>query len=183
MAELGTDLWSADAVVAVKREVGRQVGEELAKVVSESVNEKITAKQEGAATAEASGSNGKVTEDSETEPPTAAVAEGEQEKAEKEDKETDEPTEQEAPHINGTTAPPPQPPARLPTLQIVFDAIYLRQILSVADEDHRLHAVETQGLATAKSAGELDSSADERLRKNAKESWKRSFLLFGLLAG
>jgi conserved oligomeric Golgi complex subunit 1 len=68
-------------------------------------------------------------------------------------------------------------------LQLVFDVMYLRRIITKSTSPH---AGEAEGLrkeiAELQKRLELPEALIERLRKSANEYWKRTFLLFGLLA-
>ncbi|UJO13902.1 uncharacterized protein CLAFUR5_03317 [Fulvia fulva] len=63
--------------------------------------------------------------------------------------------------------------------QMLFDILYLQRVLLTSSSPS------TKLEATAQEIRqrlELDASANERLRKSANEYWKRTYLLFGLLA-
>ncbi|OQN98724.1 hypothetical protein B0A48_15390 [Cryoendolithus antarcticus] len=60
-----------------------------------------------------------------------------------------------------------------------FDIIYLQHPLShPSSSPHPLDAVRT----ALQSRAQLDEAAQQRLQKSAKEYWKKTYLLFGLLA-
>lgn len=64
-------------------------------------------------------------------------------------------------------------------LQNLFDVQYLRRVFH-----HLSHGADLSKVAKSISEElQLDSASKERLEKNANEYWKRTYLLFGLLAG
>ncbi|RMY36996.1 hypothetical protein D0866_03546 [Hortaea werneckii] len=65
-------------------------------------------------------------------------------------------------------------------LQSLFNVLYLRRVLGTRQtgEDDSLNAYAKR----ARQLAELDDATYERLQKNAGEYWKRTYLLFGLLA-
>jgi len=65
-------------------------------------------------------------------------------------------------------------------IQMAFDALYLQRATQTVDSDEdRLATVVEQLMQHV----ELEQPAQERLKKNAHEYWRRTFLLFGLLSG
>jgi hypothetical protein len=65
-------------------------------------------------------------------------------------------------------------------IQMAFDALYLQRATQVVDGDEDRLATVVDRLF---QHVELETPAQERLRKNAHEYWRRTFLLFGLLSG
>jgi len=65
-------------------------------------------------------------------------------------------------------------------LQSLFNVLYLCRVMGTRQigEDNSLNAYATR----AREVAELDDATYERLQKNAGEYWKRTYLLFGLLA-
>lgn len=63
-------------------------------------------------------------------------------------------------------------------VQGLFDVLYLQRVLSADPDQHQLPGLADQ----LRAAANVDERAGERLRKNANEYWKRTHLLFGLLA-
>jgi hypothetical protein len=65
-------------------------------------------------------------------------------------------------------------------IQMAFDALYLQRATQTVDgNEDRLATVVDQLLQHV----ELEQPAQDRLKKNAHEYWRRTFLLFGLLSG
>ncbi|KAK4550591.1 hypothetical protein LTR36_000170 [Oleoguttula mirabilis] len=66
-------------------------------------------------------------------------------------------------------------------LQTLFDAMYLQCITSSKELSPRDQGLQTL-VGSIKGQLELDDASSGRLRKSANEYWKRTYLLFGLLA-
>jgi hypothetical protein len=64
-------------------------------------------------------------------------------------------------------------------IQATFDLLYLDKMLAISDPS--TSSFET-AIKDLKSKAEIEDSAIERLRKNAGDYYKRTYLLFGLLA-
>jgi hypothetical protein len=62
-------------------------------------------------------------------------------------------------------------------VQRLFDALYLSAALDSKSRD-----VLKSIFSTLQKAAEVDAAAEQRMEKNAAEYWKRTNLLFGLLA-
>ncbi|KAK5137038.1 hypothetical protein LTR08_001047 [Meristemomyces frigidus] len=66
-------------------------------------------------------------------------------------------------------------------LQLMFDASYLQRIMAITPasmDDQSLQKL----VSSVREQLDLDSSSSERIRKSANEYWRRTYLLFGLLA-
>ncbi|KJX95222.1 sphingolipid c9-methyltransferase like protein [Zymoseptoria brevis] len=172
MAGKGTDVWSRDAVSAVKRGVERSGGEELAKIIERNVSvetggtEDTKSQQKDPNGVEAEAKDVSVAGDASVNP-------------------------------QSSTATPTSLPS-LPLLQILFDIFYLQSML----HDSATEALAAPSLPQSdagknrdamlaflaetcidRAKGDLDTAAKDRLMRSAKESWRRTYLLFGLLAG
>jgi hypothetical protein len=168
MTDMGTDLWSRQAVEAVKREIGKSVADAAEGAIKQKDGE-VVSEQENANGEEGEG----------------AKVNGEERKGEKQDN-GDAPIKE--PTSNGVEAT-----SRPQTLQLLFDVLYLQYMLhtDAGNADTMQHPKTEQsndGLSSlaGRLLGELndlDTAAKGRLRRSARESWKRTYLLFGLLAG
>ena len=67
-------------------------------------------------------------------------------------------------------------------LQYLFDVQYLRCVLKCRDQSDTKRGDLTGVVNTLHQQLELDSTLNERLEKNASEYWRRTYLLFGLIA-
>jgi hypothetical protein len=67
-------------------------------------------------------------------------------------------------------------------LQYLFDVQYLRSVLQCRDEAGLKRRDLTGVVNSIGQQLELDDVSNERLEKNASEYWRRTYLLFGLLA-
>ena len=67
-------------------------------------------------------------------------------------------------------------------LQNLFDIHYLRRILHRPGDDKPGNGVLEGIVHTMRQQLELDEASNERLQKSANDYWKRTYLLFGLLA-
>ncbi|KAK0306144.1 hypothetical protein LTR01_006492 [Friedmanniomyces endolithicus] len=142
MAEMGSDLWTSEAVDALKATLEEKLPGILADSPSEGGELEATTNGHG-----------------------------------------DEPDESEAaessPVVNGETRGGDL--GRRQRVQLLFDALYLQRIL------RRLQAAESaerqpRWVAELAETAELDTASMERLAKSANEYWKRTYLLFALLA-
>jgi len=70
---------------------------------------------------------------------------------------------------------------RRESLQSLFDALYLQRVLSSGPSTARVTNLQ-ELIAAFKERSELDGAAHDRLQRSANEYWKRTYLLFGLLA-
>ena len=64
-------------------------------------------------------------------------------------------------------------------IQRLFDTLYLSHVLSTPQSDSPLESV----AAKLHEGAGIDEATQQRLGKSAREYWKRTYLLFGLLAG
>ncbi|SMQ48294.1 unnamed protein product [Zymoseptoria tritici ST99CH_3D7] len=172
MADKGTDLWSRDAVLAAKRGVERSVGEELAKIIyrRESVEkggmEDAQPQEQGSDGAEAEAKDVSDAGDAGVNPQSSTAA------------------------MDSLPS--------LPLLQILFDIFYLQSMLhdsateasaspsppqSNAGKNGEAMLASLAETCLDRAKGNLDTAAKDRLMRSAKESWRRTYLLFGLLAG
>ncbi|KAK6440908.1 hypothetical protein LTR95_002864 [Oleoguttula sp. CCFEE 5521] len=138
MASMGEDLWTRDAVEAVRR----HVSEALAK----SFDEEIDADEDAV-------------HDKNAAPESESTATNTDE---------DEPTEPKSTSRTTQAA-----------TQCLFDVLYLQHPLTHPSGSPDLLDRPRASLATR---AQLDEAALQRLQKSAKEYWKRTYLLFGLLA-
>nr|OQO27929.1 hypothetical protein B0A51_04275 [Rachicladosporium sp. CCFEE 5018] len=139
MASMGEDLWSRDAVHAVRRDVGAALAGGFDGEVKEADEDVARDKND------APGSEAAATET-----------------------EKDETAEQES-----------KSQAAHAATQRLFDIIYLQHPLTRPSDSPDLFS---KARATLQSRAHLDEAAQQRLQKSAKEYWKRTYLLFGLLA-
>lgn len=63
-------------------------------------------------------------------------------------------------------------------LQSLFDQLYLKQVFHLEDTT----SSNSRAIEELKKQTELDQASQQRMEKSAKEYWKRTYLLFGLLA-
>jgi len=68
-------------------------------------------------------------------------------------------------------------------LQNLFDLYYLSRILEGVQHDLSASQDFDAAMKAIKADAGVEEAADERLKKSAGEYWKRTYLLFGLLAG
>jgi len=66
-------------------------------------------------------------------------------------------------------------------MQSLFDALYLRRIMSTAAATSTATGLQKVTATLTEQLG-LDNASHDRLQKSANEYWKRTYLLFGLLA-
>ncbi|KAK4580498.1 hypothetical protein LTR86_000701 [Recurvomyces mirabilis] len=163
MADVGHDLWSARAVDVLRSHLDA----ELAALLGDTSRHKpVTPTTNGhAQTHESSGDGGDTTiRDEETK--GAAV-----EAAETTDSQLDRERDQ-----------------RIQKTQLLFDILYIGRILhrpetisSQKNEDKKKESLHNQASELSTHL-DLEHSARERLTKSANDYWKRTYLLFGLLA-
>ena len=100
-------------------------------------------------------------------------------KVEREKAADDEEAEDEEATTNGDTNHEPADSARevqeRRLKQVLFDALYIQRFVAKSDEDGFIVLVEGAGL-------DLDDAAMTRLRKNAGDYAKKTYLLFAMLA-
>lgn len=63
-------------------------------------------------------------------------------------------------------------------VQTLFDLLYLQRIITTGSQDERLGRV----IVELRKRVDLEDTANERLKRSANEYWRRTHLLFGLLA-
>jgi hypothetical protein len=168
MTDVGTDLWSQQAVKAVKRVIANGVSDAAEGAIEQRDSEVVSKEKVS------SGEAGKDVE--------GKTDEGKLEEEKNEDAAVTEPIS------NGV-----EPTSRPQTLQLLFDILYLQYMLYTEASDAestKQPKTEQSGDGLSSLAGRLlaevdavDAAAKERLHKSARESWKRTYLLFGLLAG
>ena len=153
MTDIGSDLWSPSALSILKHR--------LRKTIIDSLNETLLSKNDA---------NGSTT--------SAAPSNG------VDDTTTDEQSEEkstEAPTETCLTQASSSPPSASPKQQIqaTFDLLYLDKILAVSSPSP--YTLES-AINDLKQKAELQDAAVERLKKSAGDFYKRTYLLFGLLA-
>ncbi|CAG8962267.1 hypothetical protein HYFRA_00005322 [Hymenoscyphus fraxineus] len=184
MAEAGSDLWSKTAIEVLKE----HVCEELEGSWSADLKRR---KEEAEALIVATTSKSEPEPEPESEHESEAEVKKEEKEVEKEG--DDQPTSPTSPKPQEPTSPsPPQEPASPPPqttnpqmekdilIQALFDTLFLQQAFEVPDST-------SDGLTTLSEEirkeieGGMDASSNKRLSNSAREYWKRTGLLFGLL--
>ena len=74
-------------------------------------------------------------------------------------------------------------PRRNRLLQNLFDVQYLQRVLTAKVDGHNSKADLSSAAGKISAEVKLDKPSKERLEKNANEYWRKTYLLFGLLAG
>ena len=187
MGEYGTDVWSPEAVKTIKGEMVAQISR-LLKDVAEQDASQING--------HVSGEVGNGEAQSAATHEDTAVNEGEQgdnpaEENNEEKAGKDEDAASTNDILNGHAAPSADPSAleveRQRKIQQLFDIMYLISATSVkgqtadgAGEDERNGL--TLPLHSLMEGSSLEDKSVARMKKNAAEYWKRTGLLFGLLA-
>ncbi|KAK6439671.1 hypothetical protein LTR95_004113 [Oleoguttula sp. CCFEE 5521] len=138
IAGMGEDLWSRDAVDAVRRQVGAALAESLDE--GDLAKDNVEDEAKAAPDAEALAAEG--------------IHDGSEKSSELE-------------------------PSAAEATQRLFDILYLQLPLThPSDSANPLD----KARIVLQSRAQLDGAAQQRLQKSAKEYWKRTYLLFGLLA-
>lgn len=208
MESLGIDIWGAkEGVRDLKTRITSLVQTEAAKYVDSIAEETFEIPSSGAADAakpaegqEAAteenakvgngddGSNTSKTEDAENAPAEdTANGGGDGDGAKAEDKPADGSVDD--PPSNDSAAQEAQhaEQKQQKLTQLLFDLLYLQRALAVpaasdSSQPAIVPATLLDALAFAKAKGTSESEEMTRLRKAAQEYWKRTYLLFGLLA-
>lgn len=167
MTDIGSDLWSPSALSILKNR--------LRSTIVDSLNDTLLS---------TSNTNGSTT----TVAPSNGIdeilvnGESKQDSAEDGVSADDKPQEEQSTNTNthiSTTSSPSQSTSSPKLIQATFDILYLDKILAVSSPNT---ASFDTAIANLKSKAELEDAAIERLRKSAGDYYKRTYLLFGLLA-
>ena len=67
-------------------------------------------------------------------------------------------------------------------LQQLFDACYMTHAFSTNNSEQGSRDAILDVIQAAAQELKIEDSASDRIRKSAREYWKRTYLLFGLLA-
>ena len=73
-------------------------------------------------------------------------------------------------------------PGKEAFIQNLFDQLYLQQVFALGGNDGSKTSGLGSSIAELQQRAEVDQASQERMEKSAKEYWKRTYLLFGLLA-
>ena len=180
MAKHGADIWSADAVKALKGEAMIRLAEVL-----EQTNEVAMPVMNGV-------TNGDHVPEAPVNGDEASSSLAEQEEKEQADADKDEKPPERDDTVDimrgnigmangGDDSPPNLELLKEKRIQKLFDVLYLDNALAVADpsaSNKDLKIVQSSLI----DAIEMEGKAIERMKKGAAEYWKRTSLLFGLLA-
>ncbi|KAK1015212.1 hypothetical protein LTR54_003755 [Friedmanniomyces endolithicus] len=148
MSEVGSDLWTSDAVDALKALLEKELPKIIAGPPSEAGEKKAT-------------TNGHL-------------------------QEADKRDEDESGHVE--TGLVVNSDARLSDMrhkhrtQLLFDALYLQRILRRPQTANNAEGLLPKWAIELAETAELNTASTERLTKSANECWKRTYLLFALLA-
>jgi hypothetical protein len=165
MTEIGSDLWSPSALSILKNR--------LRKTVLDSLNDILlnTNDNNGSSTTPAP-SNGIDN--------TSANGKSKQNSSEDDVSVDDKPEAQPVENsIDTKSTPSPSATTNPKLIQATFDILYLERILAISNPS--TSSFET-AIKDLKHKAEMEDTAIERLRKSAGDYYKRTYLLFGLLA-
>lgn len=174
MGMTGTDVWTREAVRSAKDYLADElVRREILSLPTDQVSEQNGVGKESTESLETSAHPDK--EDADANGETSDVSK---------DSVSEHDASETTPSVPGHAKSDEQ--LRNHLLQRTFDALYLQRILdwTQAGSTSTTVAIPLQGNVDALTQHlELDTTMRERLRKNANDYWRRTYLLFGLLAG
>ena len=171
MADLGADIWSPEAVKALKESAAAQLLKRLQDIpASADLEENTNGVVNGKANA------------GEADTDHGSMEEPEENPDSKEGNDATQGSQQPNGSLTNGSHPSPTNPAleQQKATQQLFDVLYLSNALAVDTDTSESGLEQLQGRLIG--GIELEAKSIERMRKGAAEYWKRTGLLFGLLA-
>ncbi|RAR02699.1 para-aminobenzoate synthase component 1 [Stemphylium lycopersici] len=170
MTTIGSDIWAPDSVAVIKS----QVAGEVIRLVEEHANAISTCKQNAVKGAEKLEGK-KEEEEVEEKKEVDKEMEGDEGEQKEEGGEEEGKKSEDNEALNFAASSSEVKAQKLK--QLLFDVLYIRRFVETGGEDEKITA-----LSRKMALDDLDEAGMNRLRKNAVEYVKKTYLLFALLA-